>query len=65
MKLTQAERDALANLPSLAAKAIRSKPTLKLLARMQEKGLIEFYPFEGKAHITGVGHAALIERHSR
>lgn len=59
MALTKAERDAMANLAELAGKAMRSKPTLKLLGRMQDKGLIEFHPFEGRAHITGVGHAAL------
>lgn len=58
-KLSQAERDAMANLIELAQKAMRSKPTLKLLGQMQERGLIEFHPFEGKASITGVGHAAL------
>lgn len=59
MKLTQAERDALTNLLSLAAKAMRSKPTLKLLGKMQDRGLIEFHPFEGVAHITGLGHKLL------
>lgn len=58
MKLTQAEKDALANLPELASKAMRSKPTLKLLGKMQDKGLIEFHPFEGKAFATGIGLAA-------
>lgn len=59
MKLTQTERDALADLAALAAKAMRSKPTLKLLGKMQDRGLIEFHPFEGKAFITGLGHKAL------
>lgn len=58
-KLTQLERDALENLSALAQKAMRSKTTLRILGKLQEKGLIEFYPFEGKAFITGVGHAAI------
>ena len=59
MKLTQTEKDALANLSEFASKAMRLKPALRLLGKMQDKGLIEFHSFEGKAHITGVGHAAL------
>lgn len=59
--LTQKERDALGNLPHLAAIAMRSKPTLKLLGKMQERGLIEFHPFEGKAFVTGLGHKALAD----
>lgn len=57
--LTLKERSALNNLGYLATIAMRSKSTLKLLGKMQEKGLIEFHPFEGKAFITGAGHKAL------
>lgn len=63
MELTQGERDALANLATLAAKAMRSKPALKILGKMAEKGLIEFNPFDGVAKITRAGHDALDTAH--
>lgn len=41
--------------------AMRSKRALSLLARMQDKGLIEFDPFEGQATLTDAGRAAIGE----
>lgn len=59
---TQLERDAMENLLTVAKKAMRSKPTLRVLSRLQDKGWIEFNPFEGEATITDKGRAALVRR---
>lgn len=57
--LTQQERLALAELDDLALRSMRSKPVLKLLSKLQEKGAIEFDPFAGSATITAAGQAAI------
>lgn len=59
---TQLERDAMDNLAECARKAMRSKPTLRVLGKLQDKGWIEFDPFAGTASMTEAGKKAL-ERH--
>jgi len=36
---------------------------LRILSRLQEKGLIDFDPFIGKASLTEAGTAALLLQH--
>jgi hypothetical protein len=53
--VTEAELDALRNLQEYANKAMRSKPTLRLLTKLQDKGMIEFDPFGGSTRLTDLG----------
>lgn len=54
-EVTQLERDAMNDLSTLAKKSMRSKPTLRILSRLQDKGWIKFDPFAGIAVITDAG----------
>lgn len=54
-KLSKAEQEAMADLDGAALKAMRSKPTLRILSSLQDKGLIEFDPFAGTARPTDAG----------
>lgn len=56
---TQMERDAMGNLSDFARKSMRSKPILRVLGKLQDKGWIEFDPFAGEAKITDAGRKAL------
>lgn len=47
MELTKKEREVLSDLQSAAAKAMRSKPTLRILSSLMARGAIEFDPFSG------------------
>lgn len=58
-QLTQAERDAMDDLYDSAQRAFKSKPMLKTLSRLQERGLITFDPFVGQARLTNAGRAAI------
>lgn len=55
LDLTLKEREVLNDLQSAAARAMRSKPTLRILSKLQDKGLIEFDPFSGTAKPTPLG----------
>lgn len=61
-EITQLERDAMSDLSTFAKKAMRSKPTLRVLSRLMDKGWIDFSPFEGTASITEAGKKALERR---
>jgi hypothetical protein len=58
-KLTQKERETLDNLQSAMAKAMKSKPTLRVLSSLQAKGMIDWDPFAGTAKITETGQQHL------
>jgi hypothetical protein len=58
-KLTKVEYAALADLESVALQAMRSKPTLNTLSKLEDRGLIQFNPFEGTATMTERGLAAM------
>lgn len=62
VEATQMERDAMGDIQSLARKAMRSKPILRILSRLQEKGWIEFDPFAGTASVTETGKKAAERR---
>lgn len=53
--LTQKERDVMHNLQTTAAKAMRSKSTLRVLSSLQAKEMIEWDPFSGFAKLTEAG----------
>ena len=57
--LTQKERDTMRDLDAAAAKAMRSKPTLRVLTSLLDKGMIEFDPFAGTAKLTAAGEQHL------
>lgn len=59
MKPTQIERDAMEHLSQLVLKSMRSKPTLRVLSRLQDKGWIDFDPMAGEAALTEDGRVAL------
>lgn len=63
--MTAEELDVCRNLSCSADRAFRSKRMLRILSRLQEKGLIDFDPFVGKANLTEAGTAALLLHHSR
>lgn len=54
-KLTRAELEIMMNLKERAKNSMRSKPTLRLLSKLADKGMIEFDPFAGTASITEAG----------
>ena len=53
------EIDVCRNLSDSADRAFCSKRMLRILSKLQEKGMIEFDPFAGKASLTKAGAAAL------
>ena len=53
------ELDVCRNLSESASKGMRSKRMLRLLSKLQDKGLIDYDPFGGTAALTEVGAAAL------
>jgi len=55
MNITKAERDVLNDLQAAAMRSMRSKPTLRVLSGLADKGLIEFDPFSGTAKLTTEG----------
>lgn len=59
MTVTKAEREVLKDVNAAARKAFKSKPTLKLLGALSDKGLISFDPFTQTASLTEAGHAAV------
>ncbi len=54
------ELDVCRNLSDSADRAFKSKRMLRILSRLQEKGLIDFDPFVGKANLTEAGTAAIL-----
>jgi hypothetical protein len=58
-KLTLKERFALEHLQEFAQKAMRSKPVLRTMSALQDKGMIEFDPFAGEAKLTAAGEQHL------
>jgi hypothetical protein len=54
---TKAEQEVLNDLQGAVRKAMRSKPTLRILTKLQDQGLIEFDPFAGTAEPTDAGRA--------
>lgn len=58
-KLTQKEREVLSDLQTAMAKSMRSKPTLKVLSSLLDKGMIEWDPLAGTAKLTEAGEQHL------
>lgn len=58
-EITKKEREVLNNLQSAMAKAMRSKPTLRILGKLMAKGLIEYDPLAGTGKLTEAGERAL------
>jgi hypothetical protein len=59
--LTKKELDALNNLQSYAAKMFKSKPTLRLMSRLLDKGMIEWESLGATPKLTAAGEARLAE----
>lgn len=59
LSLSILERNALTNLDYVAKQSMRSKAALKLLNKLQERGLITFDPFALDTAVTDAGRAAL------
>lgn len=58
-KLTQKEREVLCDLQTAMAKAFRSKPTLRVLSGLLEKGMIEWDALAGTGKLTEAGEQHL------
>lgn len=58
-KLTKKEVEVLENLQTAMAKAFRSKPTLKVLSGLLDKGMIEWDPLAGTGKLTPSGEEHL------
>jgi|GEM_PF-5936737 len=59
MDVSKKEREVLNDLQTAFKKAMRSKPTLKVLGSLMAKGLIEWDPFAGTGKITPAGEQYL------
>jgi hypothetical protein len=60
-KLTKAELAGLRDPETLAANALRSRSTLKVISLLYDKGMIEYDMGEGTVTLTDSGRAALAQ----
>lgn len=58
-QLTAKDRDAMMNLTDYAERSFKSKPVLRTMQSLYERGLIEFDPFIAKAVATPAGILAM------
>ena len=57
--LSQKDRDAMMNLTDYGERSFKSKPVLRTMQSLYERGLIEFDPFAAKAVATPAGILAM------